>query len=145
MRFPRNTRIFAGQLDPAAWLAVFFLLVIFLLLAGLVYTPGVRVQLPEASGLPGTDKPILAVAVDANGKLYFKNQLVEPQQLKKQLQTITQKSAEQFVLVIRADKAAKHESVLKLVLLARDSGINEVLLATLPRPFEPGKPALRAQ
>ena len=45
MRFPRNARIFHGQLDATPVAAVFFLLVIFLLLASLVYTPGVPVDL----------------------------------------------------------------------------------------------------
>ncbi len=137
MKFQRNTRIFTGQLDPAAWLAVFILLIIFLLLVGLVYTPGVQVQIPNATDLPGTDKPTVAVTLDQNGQLYFENQLIEPPQLRKRLQAVAQKSAESVVLVIRADKAAQHESVLNLVLLARESGINDVLLAVLPRPFEP--------
>jgi len=141
MKFPQSTRIFTGRLDPAPWLTVFFLLIIFLLLAGLVYTPGVRVQLPDAVGLPGTDKPTVAVALAQNGQLFFENQLIEPAQLKKRLQTVAQKSPESVVLIIRADKAARHESVLDLVLLARDIGITEVLVATLPRPFEPTKPA----
>lgn len=45
MRFPRNARIFRGQLDATPVAAMFFLLVIFLLLASLVYTPGVPVDL----------------------------------------------------------------------------------------------------
>ena len=45
MRYPRNARIFRGQLDATPVVAVFFLLVIFMLLASLVYTPGVPVDL----------------------------------------------------------------------------------------------------
>lgn len=40
MRFARNARIFRGQLDAAPFAAVFFLLVIFMMLGSLVYTPG---------------------------------------------------------------------------------------------------------
>lgn len=140
MKFRQSTRIFTGQPDAAPWLTVFFLLIIFLLLAGLVYTPGVRVQLPDAGGLPGTDKPTVAVALAQNGQLFFENQIIEPAQLKKRLRAVAQKSPGSVVLIVRADKAAQHKSVLDLVLLARESGINEVLVATLPRPFEPTKP-----
>ena len=42
MKFPRNARIFRGQLDAAPFAAVFFLLVIFMMLGSLVYTPGAR-------------------------------------------------------------------------------------------------------
>jgi hypothetical protein len=40
MKFPRNARIFRGQLDAAPFAAVLFLLVIFLMLGSLVYTTG---------------------------------------------------------------------------------------------------------
>ncbi|MCS7337220.1 MAG: biopolymer transporter ExbD [Verrucomicrobiae bacterium] len=137
MRFRRTTRVFTGTLDPAPWVAVLFLLVTFLLLAGLVYTPGVRLQLPVAEGLPGTDKPTVAVALDSNGRLYFENQVIERAELKRRLEAVARNAPEPVVLVVRADKAARHEALLELVMLARDSGINEVLLAGLPRPFEP--------
>ena len=47
------------------FVTVFFLLALFLILASLVYTPGVRVELPVASDLPGTDKPTVKVALCA--------------------------------------------------------------------------------
>jgi biopolymer transport protein ExbD len=73
MKFPRNARIFRGQLDAAPFATVFFLLVIFLMLGSLVYTPGVRLNLPTGENLPGTDRPSVAVAMDANGRLYYEN------------------------------------------------------------------------
>src|ERR1035441_8866734 len=65
MKFPRNARIARGQLDVAPFAAVFFLLVIFMLLGSLVYTPGARLQLqlPRADGLAGTDKPTVSVVI----------------------------------------------------------------------------------
>ena len=81
MKFPRNARIFRGQLDAAPFAAVFFLLVIFLMLGSLMYTPGVRVELPVADDLPGTDKPTVSVALDSAGRYYYDNQLVQEKQL----------------------------------------------------------------
>jgi biopolymer transport protein ExbD len=52
MKFPRNVRIFRGQLDAAPFACVFFLLLIFIIMGTLVYTPGVRIKLPAANGLP---------------------------------------------------------------------------------------------
>src|SRR5512138_2187267 len=76
MKFPRNARIFRGQLDAAPLALVFFLLVIFLMLGSLVYTPGVRLQLPVTEGLPGMDRPSVSVAIDASGRVYYQNQVV---------------------------------------------------------------------
>lgn len=137
MKFPRNARIFRGQLDAAPLATVFFLLVLFLLLGSLVYTPGMALRLPVADNLPGTDKPTVAVAIDANGRLYFENQVIEEKQLKGRLRMAAMKSPEPLALVIQADKAVSYERLVGLTLLARDAGITEAWLATLPRPLAP--------
>ena len=45
MKFPRNARITRGLQDAAPYASVFFLLVLFVMLGSLVYTPGVQVPL----------------------------------------------------------------------------------------------------
>lgn len=50
MRFPRQTSIFRGPLDPVPVISVLFLLVVFLLLGSLLYTPGVLVRFENSSG-----------------------------------------------------------------------------------------------
>jgi biopolymer transport protein ExbD len=49
MRFARHARIFRGPLDPAPAAAVLMLLLLFILLGSLVYTPGVLIDLSPAS------------------------------------------------------------------------------------------------
>ena len=144
MRFPRNASIFRGPLDTAPFAAVFFLLVMFLMLGSLVYTPGARLelQLPRAEGLPGTDKPSVSVAIDADGRLYYENQWIEESELRRRLQEAVGKSAKPLTLVVQADKAVSYEKCLRLALLARDVGISDALLATLPRPY--AAPPLRS-
>lgn len=135
MKFPRNARIFRGQLDAAPFAAVFFLLVIFMMLSSIVYTPGVALKLPMADDLPGTDKPTVAVAVDANGRFYYENQLIEEGALRNRLREASRSSSPPLVLVVQADKAVSYDLLLRLTMLARESGIREAWLATLPRPF----------
>jgi biopolymer transport protein ExbD len=53
MRFARQASIFRGPVDPAPVVAVLFLLVIFMLLGSLLYTPGVLIKF-EGSALPDT-------------------------------------------------------------------------------------------
>jgi biopolymer transport protein ExbD len=124
-------------LDAAPFAAVFFLLVIFVMLGSLVYTPGARLelQLPQANGLPGTDKRPVWVAIDADGRLYYENQGIEENDLRRRLQAVVKKSAEPMTLVVYADKAVSYEKCLRLAVLAREAGISEALLATLPRPY----------
>jgi biopolymer transport protein ExbD len=133
MKFPRNARMFRAQLDAAPFAAVFFLLVIFLMLGSLVYTPGVRLQLPAASDLPGTDKPTIAVAIDAAGRLYFQNQGIDENELRVALSNAVRQSPEPLTLLVQADQAVSYQRFIGLTLLAREAGLTEALLATVPR------------
>jgi biopolymer transport protein ExbD len=133
MKFPRNTRLLRNPLDVAPFAAVFFLLVIFLLLGALLPTPGIPLQLPVASDLPGTDQPGVAVAVDAGGRYYFANQIVGEPQLKSKLSAAVKNFPAPLTLIIHADKSVTYDQLVHLTLLARDAGIQNALLATLPR------------
>ena len=135
MKFPRNARIFRGQLDAAPFAAVLFLLVLFLMLGSRVYTPGVRLQLPVVGNLPGTDKPTVALAIDAQGRLYFENQIIDQKQLAVRLRQVAKQSSQPVTLLVQADKAVRYEQLIGLTVLARDVGIMDAWLATLPRPL----------
>lgn len=142
MKFPRNARILRGQLDFTPFAAVLFLVVIFVLLGGLIYTPGVRIQLPAGDDLAGTDQSTIAVAVDAGGRFYFRNQNVTAAELTAQLRDAVSQAGRPLTLVLQADKAVTQETLIEVTLLARDAGIRDALLATLPRLLdEPPPPA----
>jgi biopolymer transport protein ExbD len=135
MKFARNAYISRGHLDAAPFASVLLLLVIFLMAGSLVYTPGVRLQVPVANDLAGTDKPSVSVAVDKNGRLYFENQGIEEAELRNRLSEIAHRSKAPMTLLVHADKDATYETIMRLSVLARDAGIPESFLATLPRPF----------
>ena len=145
MKLPRNARIARSRLDAAPFATVFFLLLLFMLLLSLVYTPGIRVplDLPTAEDLPGTDKMTVAVAIDANGQSYFENQPVEELDLKFRLRKAVANAREPLTLIVQADKAVTYERFMGLRLLARDAGIKEMWLATLPRPVASARSAAR--
>jgi len=133
MKFRRRARLPRTPFDVTAYAAVFFLMVLMLLLGTRSYTPGVKILLPVADGLPGTDQPTITVAVDESGRYYFENQLIAEAALKTQLTNAAARSTEPLTLVIQADKAVRQEILMRLTLVARDVGIREALLATLPR------------
>jgi biopolymer transport protein ExbD len=133
MKFPRNTRLLRNPFDIAPFAAVFFLLVIFLMLATLLPAPGIPLQLPGAENLPGTDRPTVSMAVDANDRLYFASQIVSEAQLKSALAAAARNSREPLTLVIQADRTVTYGQLVRLTLLARDAGIQHALLATMPR------------
>ena len=142
MKFPRSAKIFRGQLDAAPLAAVLFLLVIFLLLTALVYTPGVTIELPAADGALGTDNPTLTVALTSAGQIYYENQLISPEDLKARLETAVAQSGTNLTLLLLADKAVPNQMVLLISELARSARIRQMSQAVRPRPFDhsPHKP-----
>jgi biopolymer transport protein ExbD len=136
MKFPRNAKILRSHFDAAPFAAVLFLLVIFLMLGALIPTAGIPLQSlqpPAAGNLPGIDQPTVAMAVDARERLYFENQIVTERVLKTSLTAAARSAREPLALVIHADQAVSYEMIAHLSLLARDCGITNALLATLPR------------
>lgn len=138
MRFPHHARIFRGQFDAAPYVGVFFLLVIFLLLtSSMVFLPGVTIQLPQSADLPGTDKPVAVVAVDASGAFYFENQICDETRLQERLRAALERSAQPLTLVARVDRSARAEVLARLALVARAVGIREMLQEVQPAPSAP--------
>lgn len=136
MKFPRNARVTKGSLEAAPWASVMFLLVIFIMLGGLLYTPGVHLQLPVTDELPGIDKPTVTVAVDGTGRLFFENQYVPTNSLSlftNRLRELVQAAPEKPVLVVQADRSASLDNLVQLTQMARAAGFETTVLATLPR------------
>ena len=117
MRFPRQAKIFRGQLDPAPVAAVFFLLIAFVLLGSLLYTPGVLIELNNSAVAPGQ-----AISVSRKGEISFGGKTYLPadmEQLRADLQAMPGPKA----LTFRSDSGADPELVAK---------IREILLVEPP-------------
>ena len=144
MKFPRSAKILRSQFDVAPFAAVFFTLLIFLLLAALLPVPGLRMSLtpPTATDLPGVNRPVIALAVDSQNRLYFENEIVTEAVLKTSLAAAVKGAHEPLTLVIHADKAVSYDELAHLALLARapEIGITNLLLATLPRLVDAANP-----
>ncbi|MCL4181124.1 MAG: biopolymer transporter ExbD [Verrucomicrobia bacterium] len=140
MRFPRNARVFRGQLDASPFVGVMFLLLIFFLLnSALVFTPGVPLELPKSEGWAGPTNPTVTVAVDSAGELYFQNQLTTEQELETQLANVVRQQ-QPLTMVLLTDRRVPSETIIRLVALGRRLGIQEAWLATRPLP-DPSMPA----
>jgi biopolymer transport protein ExbD len=73
------------------------------------------------------------VAIDGNGRLFFENQGIEENQLRGRLRQAAKQTPE-LTLLVQADKSVSYDMLMRLTLLARDAGISQAWLATLPRP-----------
>jgi len=137
MRFSRNAKIFRGQLDAAPLAGVFFLLVIFLLLASLVYTPGIpiqlsRIELPSSQNFIGTTNQTVVVAINIGGQFFFENQIISEAQLQARLATAASQSHAPLTLMVLADKSVAYNTIVRLTQLAEQAGIKQALLQQRP-------------
>jgi biopolymer transport protein ExbD len=137
MRFPVSVKPFCGQLHVAAFAGVLLLLVLFVLLVSLVHTPGVNLRVPFAGDLLVTDHPTLEVALDSSGRYYFQNQFITETALKVRLREAATNSAGALTLVVQPDRMTSYERWTHLIMLAREAGINDAVLATSAGPFAP--------
>jgi biopolymer transport protein ExbD len=135
MKFPRNAQVFRGQLDASPFVGVLFLLTMFLLLhSTLVSTPGVSIRLPTAPELPGSTNAAVMIAVDHGGRWFLQNQLTDEARLKAQLAKLR---TEPISVVLLADQSVPNETLMRLLTLVRQAGIQEVTWATR----SPARPA----
>ena len=138
MKYPRNAKIFRGQLEAAPLAGVFFLLVIFMLLhSNLVLRPGFRIQLPGDAGhpAPGVAGPTAVVSMDAHGQLFYESQFIQEKDLGLRLRATVQRHPD-LTLVIQADKAVTVADFYSLNKLASQAGIRRTLLAERPQSDE---------
>jgi len=136
MKFPRTAKIMGSKSEAAAYASVFFVLVILILIAALLPTPGIKlslVDLPVADNLSGANQPLITVAIDCSNRLYFANQMIDAAKLRISLSNSVISAPSPLTLVIQADKSVSYDKVLQLSLMARDAGITNALLATMPR------------
>ena len=140
MKFARNAKVLRGPLNAAPVAGVIMLLLIFIMISTLLYTPGVVIQLPVASPLSVTGNPTVVVAVDSNGQYFYDNKPVDELELSAALKNRLHDAAQQskkLTLVLWADKSVKNEVLMKLETLAAGAGISEVLIAGNPPAFGP--------
>ena len=130
MKFPRQAKIFRGQLDVAPFAGVFFLLAIFLLLhSSLVLPTGVQLQLPDSGDWPAADAATITVAIDANELLYFENQVISEKNLRTRLGELRRQANEPLTLIVLADKGVSLDTFMRLQRLAHAAGITSAVLA----------------
>ena len=96
-------------------------------------TPGTRISLPVSPDQPGVNTPSVIVAVNANGQMFYENQLVQRDaDLQTRLANAASVAREPLTLILRMDRAVAVETVVKLSDMARKAGFKQVVMATRP-------------
>jgi len=108
---------------------VMLLLIFFLLTSQFVIQTGVKVQLPGAKNNEQTVPTRIVVSITEKGKLFVGKEETSVAALPIKLEKM-KKSVDEKNLIIRADKAAKIDLVIKVIDAAKGIGIDKFTIET---------------
>ena len=108
---------------------LFLLLIFFMISSTFVEQPGMRLELPESK--PSTTEKIrdLVLEITADGSLILNDNPVSLDNLEKQLKEMLPRLEEKSI-VLKADKTIPHGTVVKVMDIARLSGLEKLVIAT---------------
>src|SRR4051812_23751942 len=107
MKFPRNTRIFRGQLDVAPVACLFFVTAILLFLhSQIVFVPGVRLDLHPSAD---TNRPSLFI--DSDDIFHYGDSTMSRSAFVKRVRADSEKGKAPGTIVFQVDPGASTNSV----------------------------------
>lgn len=127
MRFPRQARIFRGQIDAVPVVGVFFLLLIFLLLkSSLVFQPGVSIEFAKPAESSSSPASVRSVRINARGQFIYGGKVFRDPELNDRLARLKERIRADFqampggTLLVRTEPGVGHDLVVRIRNLARE-------------------------
>ena len=107
---------------------VFLLLIFFMLSTSFELHPGLKVNLPESSTKEVKKEPeSLKVVLTKTGTIYLNGKKVDVITLRKKFASVKNKKT---LVVIEADKFSYHGTVVSIMDIAKQNGLNNFAIAT---------------
>lgn len=130
MRFKRKCQIEKGKLDVTPLVDVVFLLLIFFMLSSsFIMQPGIKVDLPNAVKSEPNQLENIIVTLTQENQVYFNNERIALKGLKRRIRRTMRKSP-LGTLIIKADTNSRHGSVVEVMNIARQAGVEKIAIAT---------------
>lgn len=107
------------------------LIVFFVVTSTFMEQPGIKLELPKSqtADLQRIEKAVLIVSADS--KLFFRNKEISLQELPAILRDAMQESIDKS-LIISADKVVHHGLIISIMDIARQSGVEKLVVSTEP-------------
>ena len=133
MRFRRHYSITKGELNLTPLVDVVLLqLIYFMLTSSFIMQPGIKIKLPTATTTEKIEKREIFVSVSKEGIIFFKERCVSIDELEKLLLK-ERKGNRNLIVVVKGDREAKHGDIVKVMDIARKTGIEKIAIATMPQ------------
>ena len=138
--FAGSTRARSGRrvlLNITSLIDVMFLLLIFFAVSStFLEQPGMKLDLPAAKSADLTQVKSAVLYLLADGSMRLNERTVSVEALPEELKTLLPQLAD-MSLSLFADKNVPHGNVVKVMDIARQSGVKKLVVATLPEANNP--------
>ncbi len=112
---------------------VLFLLLLFVLVSSsFIEKPGIKVDLPGTQHADAVKMDSYTLYVDKDGSIYLNEQRLGEQELQEALEKALPKMKEE-ALTLNADQSVHHGLVVRLMDIAKKSGIKKLIIGTEDR------------
>ena len=108
---------------------LFLLLIFFMVSSTFIEQPGMKLELPESKSSTAEKIKELVLEITADGSLILNDNPVSLDNLENQLKEMLPKLQEKSI-VLKADKSISHGAVVKVMDIARLSGLEKLVIAT---------------
>lgn len=110
---------------------IFLLLLFFVISSSFIQRPGVRVNLPTSSSVWGEERERVFVSLTYDNILFVNEQRTSWEDFPKTLHEAVLK-LQNPLLIVNADEKSMHGEVIKIMDVAKETGINNIAVATQP-------------
>ena len=130
MRFKRRVAIFSGQLELTPLIDVVLLLLIFFVLSSsLIFSPGIKIELPESVTSTDVQSTDLVLTITDKNEVYFRNKLISPlevdEELRDELRDVKDDRGDETPrLIINADEKIPWGRVIHIMDIAWTEGFH---------------------
>ncbi|MCX8081924.1 MAG: biopolymer transporter ExbD [bacterium] len=132
MKFPRHYSIIKGELNIAPLIDVVFLqLIYFMLTSSFIMQPGIKINLPQATTSETVTEKEIIISITKEGGIFYRETPLSIEQLENVLKNTLAVNKDR-ILIIKGDRKAEHGIVVKVMDIARRTGINKIVIGTLP-------------
>jgi biopolymer transport protein ExbD len=97
--------------------------------------PGARLDLPVSDSLVMATNPVITLAINVSGQMYYQSQVISEARLEAELRAAVDRSRQPLTLMIMADQHVEYDLIIHATAAARAAGLRQVLLATRPAPY----------
>ena len=130
MKLVRTKQYQFGWLMMVPMLDVAFLMIFFLLLSSnFILQPGISVNVPFAKFMLAPQINYQIISITSGATVYFRDQKISIDDLGPQLDLARKEGR---AIIIKADRYAPYEAVVRVAGLALEHGVPSVALATTP-------------